>query len=142
MGENRAAMRKLRKPAASQVAGESQPSRLAKSHFDTVVPRGQPEIARGLESQIELWLPLKQHKSAVNCGIRPAVARNRLIDKDRRLPRFQLLPRGAGCQETSSTAGSRGYFSLDIPFHRTTWLNLPSRVSKQVLQLLNGVFGR
>jgi hypothetical protein len=28
--------------------------------MDTIVPRGQPEIASGHESQIELWLPFEQ----------------------------------------------------------------------------------
>lgn len=42
-------------------AGESQPKcSVAPVTRDTLVPRGQPEIASGLESQIELWLPSEQ----------------------------------------------------------------------------------
>ena len=50
------------KLSASQVAGESQLQRLVfKDPEKTLGPRGQPEIAIGPESQIEPWLPLKQH---------------------------------------------------------------------------------
>jgi len=80
-----AAMRKLSKPSASQVAGESQEACLAiEGPVCTSVPRGQPEIAIGLESQIEPWLPLKQHSPAADCGIRRTVVRIGSIDNDRR----------------------------------------------------------
>ena len=64
-----AAMRRLTELTASQVAGESQLERsVHKDPVITIVPRGQPEIAIGLESQIEPWLPNEQHP-ARDCGI-------------------------------------------------------------------------
>lgn len=114
-------MRGLSEPTASQVAGESQ-SECSSSRvtIDTLVPRGQPEIAGGLESQIEPWLPLMQHKSAVHCGIGSAVICHRLIDNDLQPPPVSDNQcRGAGCQKNSLAARSGEVFSLDIPFHRT-----------------------
>ena len=106
------------KPSASQVAGESQLQRLViKDPEKTLVPRGQPEIAIGLESQIEPWLPLKQHEPAANAESGAqffALAQLTMITGPHGISYFQY--RGAGCQKELWLPGQENIFLLTAPF--------------------------
>src|SRR5262245_6866030 len=93
----------------------------------TIGPRGQPEIAIGLESQIEPWLPSKRPKPAAKRGIRRTVSRTSSIDNDRRSPRRQFLSISRDWPSETLIARSGENFSLDDPFHRTR--------SKQILAI-------
>jgi hypothetical protein len=56
-----AAMRKAAGFGASQARESLKSNVLSRSHYGHDSPPGQPEIASGHESQIELWLPSEQH---------------------------------------------------------------------------------
>ena len=88
--------------------------------MSTIVLRGQPEIAIGIESQIEPWLPLKQHTG--NGGENQARRCSHWLNRQRvsacQGTRYSQY-RGAGCQKKNLAARLGENFSLDSPFHRT-----------------------
>src|SRR5215510_7523997 len=88
---------------------------------DTRVPRGQPEIARGHESQIERWLPSEQHtgKRLRESGSKYfALAELTKSVTGHGIRYYQC--RGAPLSGKKYLAARLGEeFSLDSPFHRT-----------------------
>jgi hypothetical protein len=85
--------------------------------MDTIVPCGQPEIASGLESQIELWLPSEQHtgkrlrESGARCF---ALAQLTKSVTGHGISYYQC--RGAGCQKKIWLPGQEKIFLLTAPF--------------------------